>query len=83
MSDLVTGNEPLVLADGTIINCNDGSISVDEDEIVEVPTHTEIQRDIVAKKRRLIDLPVPPQQMNTIIQNGIVIHTQSINFMSV
>ena len=62
---LPQGTEPLVLADGTKINPVDGTIVVDE-ELVEVPNTEQIKREIVASRRRISDLPVPPGQMNTI-----------------
>jgi len=62
---LPIGTEPLVLADGTKINPLDGKILKD-DILVEVPNTREIQRDIVAARKRIADLPLPPEQMNTL-----------------
>ena len=62
---LVQGTEPLVLADGTKINPVDGHVVTDE-ILVEVPNTEEIKREIVASRKRISDLPVPPSQMNTI-----------------
>jgi len=62
---LPIGTEPLVLADGTKINPLDGKILKD-DILVEVPNTREIQRDIVAARKRIADLPLPTKQMNTL-----------------
>ena len=62
---LPIGTEPLILADGTKINPLDGKILKD-DILVEVPNTREIQRDIVAARKRIADLPLPPEQMNTL-----------------
>jgi len=62
---LVQGTEPLVLADGTKINPVDGYVVTDE-VLVEVPNTAELKREIVASRKRISDLPVPPSQMNTI-----------------
>ena len=62
---LPIGTEPLVLADGTKINPIDGAIVQDE-VLVEVPNTQQIQKEIVATRMRIADLPVPPEQMNTL-----------------
>lgn len=62
---LSKGTDPLILADGTIINPVDGSV-VDDEVLVEVPNTEQIKREIVTARKRLSDLPVPPGQMNTI-----------------
>ena len=62
---LPQGTEPLVLADGTKINPVDGHVVTDE-ILVEVPNTEEIKRKIIASRKRISDLPVPPSQMNTI-----------------
>lgn len=62
---LPQGTEPLVLADGTKINPVDGGVVTDE-VLVEVPNTEQLQREVVAARRRISDLPVPPAQMNTI-----------------
>ena len=62
---LPQGTEPLVLADGTIINPVDGTVVIDE-ELIEVPNTEQVKREIVASRRRISDLPVPPGQMNMI-----------------
>ncbi len=62
---LPQGTEPLVLADGTEINPIDGTIVTDA-SLVEVPNTEQIKREIIASRRRISDLPVPPEQMNTI-----------------
>ena len=62
---LPLGTEPLELADGTLINPIDGQV-IEEQVLVEVPNTTEIKREIVASRKRISDLPVPPGQMNTL-----------------
>lgn len=62
---LPNGSEPLILADGTKINPIDGTVVVDE-VLVEVPRHGAIQREIISARKNISDLPVPPDQMNTI-----------------
>ena len=62
---LPLGTEPLELADGTLINPLDGQV-IEDDGMVEVPNTTEIKREIVASRKRISDLPVPPSQMNTL-----------------
>ena len=62
---LPQGTEPLVLADGTKINPIDGAIVTDE-ILVEVPNTKQIKREIVSARKRISDLPVPPDQMNTL-----------------
>ena len=37
-----------------------------EPPLIEVPNTEDIQRQIVASRKRISDLPVPPQQMNTL-----------------
>jgi hypothetical protein len=62
---LVTGSEPLVLADGTKIDPTNGSI-INDEILVEVPNTETIKQEIVAARKRINDLPVPPKQMNTL-----------------
>ena len=62
---LPTGSEPLILADGTRIDPVNGSIIQDE-VLVEVPNTETIKKEIVAARKRISDLPVPPSQMNTL-----------------
>ena len=62
---LPNGSEPLILADGTKINPIDGSV-VPNEILVEVPNSTTMQREVVAARKRISDLPVPPHQMNTL-----------------
>jgi hypothetical protein len=63
---LPQGTEPLVLADGTRINPIDGAVIEEEEVLVEVPNTEQIKREIVASRKRISDLPVPPGQMNTL-----------------
>ena len=62
---LPQGTVPLVLADGTRINPINGLI-IEEEVLVEVPNTEQIKREIVASRKRISDLPVPPEQMNTL-----------------
>jgi hypothetical protein len=62
---LPQGTEPLILADGTVINPENGSVVIDE-PLVEIPNTAQIKREIVASRMRISDLPVPPNQMNTL-----------------
>ena len=62
---LPVGTEPLVLADGTKIDPISGAV-VQDDLLVEVPNTADMKREIVASRKRISDLPVPPQQMNTL-----------------
>jgi len=61
-------NEPLVLADGTIINPLDGTVMVPENakELVEVPTDRQAVSTVTSIRKRISDLPVPPAQMNVV-----------------
>ncbi len=64
---LPIGVEPLVLADGTKINPLDGEVIAPQAEpFVEVPNTEQVQREIVAARCRINDLPVPTGQMNSI-----------------
>lgn len=62
---LPLGTEPLVLQDGTQIDPIDGTI-VPDSPVVEVPNTEDIQREIVATRRRMSDLPCAPERMNVI-----------------
>tara|TARA_R100000750_G_C2311169_1_gene82528 strand:- start:203 stop:796 length:594 start_codon:yes stop_codon:yes gene_type:complete len=62
---LPQGTEPLVLADGTKINPENGGVVSDE-VFVKVPNTQELKREIVASRMRVSDLPIPPKQMNTL-----------------
>ena len=66
MNNLPNGVEPLLLADGTKIDPDGGVVIQPSTTQVEVPTHTELQRDYVMRKRKIADLPVPPGKMTTI-----------------
>ena len=62
---LPTGSEPLVLADGTRINPENGTV-VPSEVLVEIPNTADIKREIIASRKRISDLPLPPNQMNTV-----------------
>jgi len=65
MNNLPLGTEPLILADGTKINPIDGAVVKDE-ILVEVPNTSTLRREIATARKRISDLPVPPEQMNTL-----------------
>lgn len=63
--DLPVGNEPLVLADGTEIDCNTGRVKRDEaSKFISVPSPSEAQKIIARTRRTVADLPLPPQQLS-------------------
>lgn len=67
MNELANGTEPLVLADGTLINPLDGGeISAVGEAVVEVPTNQQMQEDIAVARMRIVDLPMAPDKMNTL-----------------
>ena len=56
-----------MLADGTKINPVDGAVITDDAlPLVEVPNTADIKREIVASRKRISDLLLPPSQMNTL-----------------
>jgi hypothetical protein len=63
--NLPIGHEPLVLKDGTVIDPETGLV-LNESPLVPVPNMMDMKREIVAARKRLTDLPLPPSQMNTI-----------------
>lgn len=78
MSELPSPNEPLRLADGTLVYPG-GRVVVPgvEDEpadrdrsFIEIPTHREAQKVIAATRRKLADLPEVPKTMNAV---GVVL----------
>tara|TARA_R110000796_G_scaffold128068_5_gene243504 strand:- start:561 stop:1151 length:591 start_codon:yes stop_codon:yes gene_type:complete len=62
---LPQGSEPLILADGTVISPENGNVIVEE-HVITVPNTVDIKREITASRMRVSDLPVPPDQMNTL-----------------
>lgn len=64
MNQLVEGNEPLELADGTFIDPSNGLPVQKEEEFVEVPSNTELLERAITVRRRLSDFPAPPKEMN-------------------
>lgn len=66
---LPSPNEPLRMLDGTLVY-PDGRVVVPgteaPPEFVEIPTHREAQRIVVAARRKLSDLPEVPRTMNAI-----------------
>lgn len=69
--------EVLELADGTKINPLDGSIIEDKkvSTYTEIPNYADTQRQIVAARRRIADLPLPPKEMTSI---GIILFYSTI-----
>jgi len=64
---LAIGTEPLKLADGTLINPDNGEvIPVQEAGMTEVPNYQDIQRDFTDRRKRISDIPVPIKEMNAI-----------------
>lgn len=60
-------NEPLVLADGTKIDPATGKVIKDNvRKFVEVPNGRAAQAAVTKVKRKLVDMPAPPQQMNAL-----------------
>lgn len=63
-------DEPLRLADGTLV-FPDGSVQSDEQKrFVEVPTRSAAQRQVEKVRKTLLDLPVPPKNANGV---GLVV----------
>ena len=64
---LADGMEPLVLADGTMIDPSTGKVMRPRsNNYVEVPSATQAIKQITAVRRTVADLPMPPQQMNAV-----------------
>ena len=60
---LATGVEPLTLADGTVINPANGAVVVDDSEdLIDVPSRRQMQREYVMTRRKIRYLPVPPNK---------------------
>jgi hypothetical protein len=58
---------PLPLADGRVVDTSTGLIATKaKDDFIEVPTNQDIIDRELAVKRRLADLPAPPEEMNTV-----------------
>lgn len=63
--DLPLDNEPLVLADGTKIDCSTGKVIKDKPTVfVEVPCPSEAQRIVSRTRKTIADLPLPPQNLS-------------------
>jgi hypothetical protein len=57
-------NEPLVLADGTMIDPSTGKRVRTDSVWTEVPKPSEAQAIVVRARKSVNELPMPPQQMN-------------------
>lgn len=62
-------SETIELADGTVINVDDGKV-VKNDLTFDIPTMMDAQEIVITTKRKLADLPAVPKTMNTI---GVVL----------
>lgn len=62
---LADANQPLVLADGTVINPETGN-AVRERKFVEVPSNSEAQKIVLSARKSVADLPAPPKDMNAL-----------------
>ena len=74
MDSLPDTHEPLKLADGTLIDPLTSS-PVRSEQFIEVPTHTEAITRVVSARKRISDLPAPPEQCNTL--SVILVYTLS------
>ena len=64
---LAAHNAPLILADGTKINPDDGTVIEDAPAtLVEVPNHSEAVQLVTNTRRRIADLPDIPQRMHVV-----------------
>lgn len=66
MNALAKPCDPLILADGTMIDPISGRIVRDDVEVVEIPSSTEAQRIVTNTRRTIADLPNVPDTMNPI-----------------
>lgn len=62
---LADASQPLVLADGTVINPETGKPQR-ERKFVEVPSNSEAQKIVLNARRSVADLPAPPKEMNAL-----------------
>jgi hypothetical protein len=63
--DLPIDNEPLVLADGTKIDCTSGKVIKDRPaNFVVVPSPSEAQKIVARTRKTVADLPLPPQNLS-------------------
>ncbi len=67
---LPSPTEPLVLADGTIIDPSTGREVQQASAYIEIPNAVRAQDIVGRTKRRVVDLPEPPKTMNAI---GVVL----------
>ena len=65
MADLAKAEEPLRLADGTLVY-PDGRVERPKKDIVEVPSAHEAQKFVASARRHLADIPAPPKSANAI-----------------
>lgn len=68
MLNLAEPDEPLQLADGTLIH-SDGKIkrpARPAPGVVEVPTHNDARAIVMHTRRALVDLPLPPKATNPV-----------------
>lgn len=67
---LADGNEPLRLADGSLVYPGGTGSRTAIEHFTEIPTHREAQRIITATRKKIADLPEVPKTMNAV---GIVL----------
>lgn len=65
--------EPLQLADGRVIDTSTGVLLDDTRKFVEVPSYTDARNMVFETRKRIVDLPVPPKEMNAI--NVVLVYT--------
>lgn len=71
---LPASGEPLKLADGTLVYPGGKTVKPQrEPQMVEVPSNTKAQRLVAATRRKLVDLPAVPKQMN--IMSVVIMYT--------
>lgn len=71
---LPASGEPLVLADGTVVYPGGKTVKPPRvTPMVEVPSNTKAQRLVAATRRKLVDLPAVPKQMN--IMSVVIMYT--------
>lgn len=63
----MNGNEPLVLADGTKIDCTSGKVVKDQPaNFVSVPSPSEAQKIVARARKTVAELPMPPEKLSAV-----------------
>lgn len=70
--DFPMDNEPLVLADGTKIDPDSGSVIKEKKQrqMIAVPSPSEAQRIVARTRKTVAELPLPPQQLGGVALVG-------------